>query len=70
MIVSLSKLPPQIFFWGNITLHTASLSAVMIPFVLAGTALGTMVFKRIPEKPFRWLVIVMTGIVIVRLIFF
>ena len=70
MIVNVTKLPLQVFFWGNITLNTALLSAAMIPFVLVGAILGAMVIKRIPEKPFRWLVIVMTAIAIVRLIFF
>jgi len=70
MIVNVTKLPLQIFFWGNITLRTALLSVAMIPFVLVGAVLGAIVIKHIPEKPFRWLVIVMTGVAIIRLIFF
>jgi len=65
-----TKLPLQIYFWGNITMQTALLSALMIPAVLVGAVLGAMVIKRIPEKPFRWLVIVMTAVAIVRLIFY
>ena len=67
MIINLIKLPLQIFFWGNITLQTTVLSALMIPAILLGAMLGVAVIKRIPEKPFRWLVIVMTGVAIVRL---
>ena len=70
MIINVTKLPLQIYFWGNITMQTALLSAVMIPAVLVGAVLGAMVIKRIPEKPFRWLVIVMTAVAIVRLIFY
>jgi uncharacterized membrane protein YfcA len=70
MIINVTKLPLQIYFWGNITMQTALLSAVMIPAVLVGAVLGAMVIKRIPEKPFRWLVIVMTAVAVVRLIFF
>ena len=67
MIINLIKLPLQIFFWGNITAQTALLSALMIPAVLAGAVLGAIVIKHIPEKPFRWLVILMTAVAIVRL---
>ena len=67
MIINVTKLPLQIYFWGNITMQTALLSAVMIPAVLVGAVLGAMVIKRIPEKPFRWLVIGMTSVAIVRL---
>jgi len=70
MIINVTKLPLQIYFWGNITMQTALLSALMIPAVLVGAVLGAMVIKRIPEKPFRWLVIVMTAVAIVRLIFY
>jgi uncharacterized membrane protein YfcA len=68
-LVNLIKLPLQIFFWGNISVHTALLSALMIPSVLVGAAIGVVVIRRIPEKPFRWLVIGMTAVAIVRLFF-
>ncbi len=68
-VINAIKLPLQIFFWGNITTQTALISALMIPAILIGAVLGVMVIKRIPEKPFRWLVIGMTAVAIVRLFF-
>ena len=68
-IINLIKLPLQIFFWQNITLHTGVLALMMLPAVLIGAVLGAMVIRRIPEKPFRWLVIVMTVLATVRLFF-
>lgn len=68
-IINLIKLPLQIFFWKNISIQTAVLDALMIPAVLAGAVLGAVVIKRIPEKPFRWLVIGMTAVACVRLFF-
>ena len=68
-IINLIKLPLQIFFWQNITLHTGVLALTMVPAVLIGAVLGAMVIRRIPEKPFRWLVIVMTVLATVRLFF-
>ena len=69
MIINLIKLPLQIFFWGNVTLQTAVISVVMIPAIFIGAVLGVAVIKRIPEKPFRWVVIGMTAVSIVRLFF-
>ncbi len=68
-IINLIKLPLQIFFWKNISLQTALLDVVMIPAILVGAVLGVIVIKRIPEKPFRWLVIAMTAVACVRLFF-
>lgn len=69
MIINLIKLPLQIFFWGNVTPQTALIGVVMIPAILIGAMLGVAVIKRIPEKPFRWVVIGMTAVSIIRLFF-
>lgn len=68
-IINVTKLPLQIFFWKNISVQTALLDVVMIPAILVGAVLGAIVVKRIPEKPFRWLVIAMTVIACIRLFF-
>ena len=68
-LINLIKLPLQVFFWGNVTAQTGLIGAVMIPAILAGAVLGALVVRRIPEKPFRWLVIGMTAIAVVRLFF-
>ena len=68
-LINLIKLPLQVFFWGNVTAQTGLIGAVMIPAILAGAVLGALVVRRIPEKPFRWLVIAMTAVAVVRLFF-
>ena len=68
-IINVTKLPLQIFFWKNISWQTALLDAAMIPAILVGAVLGAVVIKRIPEEPFRWLVIAMTAVACVRLFF-
>ena len=68
-IINLIKLPLQIFFWKNISLHTALIDAMMIPAILVGAVIGAVVIKRIPEKPFRWLIIAVTAIASLRLFF-
>ncbi|MEO8409781.1 MAG: sulfite exporter TauE/SafE family protein [Propionivibrio sp.] len=68
-IINWIKLPLQIFFWENITLHTALIDAMMIPAIVAGAVVGAIVVKRIPEKPFRWLIVAATAIACIRLFF-
>ncbi len=68
-LINLIKLPLQVFFWGNVTAQTGLIGAVMIPAILAGAVLGALVVRRIPENPFRWLVIGMTAVAVVRLFF-
>ena len=69
MIINLIKLPLQIVFWGNVTLQTGLIGVVMIPAIFVGAKLGVGVIKRIPEKPFRWVIIGMTAVSIIRLLF-
>jgi len=69
MIINLIKLPLQIFFWDNVTAQTALIGAVMAPVILIGAVLGVLVIKQLPEAPFRWLVIGMTVVAIIRLFF-
>lgn len=68
-LINLIKLPLQIFFWQNISLQTGLIGLAMIPAILVGAILGVLVVRRIPEKPFRWLVIGMTGVAAARLFF-
>lgn len=68
MIINLTKVPLQIFFWHNITLQTFSIVIVMIPAIILGAIAGIYVIKKIKEKPFRYMIILMTGIAAIRLI--
>ena len=68
LIINLLKMPLQIFFWHNITLQTALLAVGMIPAIALGAVLGIAVIKKIPEKPFRYMIIVMTALTAIKLI--
>ena len=68
MVVNLIKLPLQLFFWKNIGVETVLMGAAMIPAILVGAVIGALVIRRVPEKPFRWLVIGMTFVAVIRLI--
>lgn len=68
-IVNVTKLPLQVFIWHNITIQTFVLTGLMIPFIGIGAILGVFIIKRINEKVFRYLIIVMTAIVSLKLFF-
>jgi uncharacterized protein len=69
LVINLFKIPFHVFIWKTITLHTISLNLLMWPVILLGGVLGVRLVNIIPEKPFRWLVIVMTAVASLRLIF-
>ncbi len=69
LIVNALKMPIQVLLWRNITLSNAALAAMMIPAVALGAVLGALIVKKINEKLFRYLVIVMTSLAALRLFF-
>lgn len=67
-IVNLTKVPLQVLFWHNISLKTFGLTLTMVPAIAAGALLGAVIIKRVNEKQFRLLIIVMTAAAAVRLL--
>lgn len=68
-IINFLKVPLQVFVWHNIDFKSAVLTASMIPVITIGAVLGFWVIKKINEKFFRYLIIVMTTISAFRLLF-
>jgi len=69
MLVNLIKIPAHVFIWKTITLDTLLLDIALAPLILMGALLGIVVVKRIPEKPYRFLIIIMTALAALRLFF-
>jgi uncharacterized membrane protein YfcA len=67
-IVNILKLPLQIFVWHNITVKNLIVGISMIPLIIAGAVLGAFILKKINEKVFRYIVIVMTAFAAIRLL--
>lgn len=66
-IINLTKLPLQIFFWHNIHLDNLIFVGLgLIPIALGAFA-GFYFVKKINEKIFRYIVIIMTALACVRL---
>ncbi|MCM8711193.1 sulfite exporter TauE/SafE family protein [Clostridium sp. SYSU_GA19001] len=67
-LVNVTKVPMQIFVWHNITLKTVLLDLALIPAIAAGAVLGALVIRKLNEKNFKTLILIMTAIAAVRLL--
>ena len=59
-IINLSKFPLQVMVWKNIDLNTLAVDILVLPAIAAGAWFGIFIVKRIPEKTYKWFVIVIT----------
>jgi len=60
MIVNLLKLPIMIFLWKNITLEGFLFDLTLVPVILFGAVFGIFIVKKIPEKVFRKVIMILT----------
>ncbi len=60
LIVNLSKLPFQIFYWHNINQSTLIIDLFLIPMLIIGFFVGLKLTDKINEKNFRLMVIAFT----------
>jgi uncharacterized protein len=67
-IINFTKVPLQVFIWHNIGVKSLTIAACMIPAITIGAITGFIVLKKINEKYFRYLIILMTGIAALRLL--
>ena len=68
MIINLFKFPFHIFIWGTITWKSFLLDLTALPAIALGVFAGIQIVKFIPEKAFRYFVIVMTFVISLRLL--
>ncbi|MEG0773414.1 sulfite exporter TauE/SafE family protein [Clostridium sp.] len=66
-IINLSKVPLQILFWQNISFKTLGLTVIGVPIIALGAVFGAFILKKINEKVFRTLILVMTALAAIRL---
>lgn len=67
-IINLLKVPFQVFFWHNITPNTLLMNGMLIPVIAIGAILGAILIKKINEKVFHNVILVMTAIAAIRLL--
>jgi len=68
LIVNLCKIPIHVFVWKTITIQTFTLDLIAIPAILVGIFIGIRIVKLIPEKAFRYFVMIMTFLVSLKLL--
>lgn len=66
-LINSIKVPLQIFVWHNIGLQSLLITVIMIPVITLGAIIGFFVLKKINEKYFRYLIIVITALSAIRL---
>lgn len=62
LIINLTKIPLQIFFWHNIGWTSFAIDLMVLPAIALGAWVGLRVVGHIPEKVFKILVLSMTGV--------
>ncbi len=68
-IINLTKVPLQIIFWNDIPLNTFILTISMVPAIAIGAVVGVVIIKRLNEKLFHMLILVVTAIAAIKLLF-
>lgn len=60
LIINVIKVPFHVFSWHTITLQTLMVDIAGIPAILLGVFIGIKIVKIVPEKLYRYLIIVST----------
>jgi uncharacterized protein len=60
LVINWAKVPFHVFSWHTINLNTVWLSLVSLPVILLGAIIGIKLIQRIPERHYRWFIILMT----------
>ncbi len=68
MIVNILKLPLHAFFWKTINERSLGFGLLLVPAVFAGAFIGIRITRRIPEKPFKLLILAFSALAALRLI--
>lgn len=62
MTINLIKLPFHAFVWETITIDSLALNLLFLPAIGLGAFIGIKVIRLLPERAFRYFVILMTGV--------
>ena len=60
LIINYLRLPIQILLWKNITAQSLLFNVTMFPLVFAGGILGVFLVKKIPERLYRKIIMLLT----------
>jgi uncharacterized membrane protein YfcA len=60
LVLNWFKIPFHVFAWKTITWDSLLLNITTLPLIAFGAYLGVVIVKKIPEKAYRWFIIIMT----------
>jgi uncharacterized membrane protein YfcA len=69
MVLNWFKIPFHVFAWKTITWDSLLLNLSTLPLIALGAYVGVLIVKRIPEKAYRWFIILMTMVAAVFMMF-
>ncbi len=69
IILNIFKLPFHFFVWESITLSSLQMNFIMLPSVFLGSWAGKRIVSHIPEREFRFLVIIIIALSALMLLF-
>lgn len=69
LIVNLFKVPFHIIFWNTINFQIIFLGISSLPLIVIGAYLGIFFVKKIPEKPYRFFLIISVVLSALKLVF-
>ena len=67
LVINMIKLPVHVFVWHSVFMDSLIIDLILCPFVFVGVFVGLKIVKRIPERPFRFLIIGSTFLATVKL---
>ena len=68
LLINLLKVPFHVFSWHTITLQTLTVDIIALPAILLGVFIGIKTVKMIPEKVYRYFIIISTSLAALLLI--
>ncbi|MEQ9591439.1 MAG: sulfite exporter TauE/SafE family protein, partial [Cyclobacteriaceae bacterium] len=60
MVMNWFKVPFHVFVWDTINLNTVLFDLTTLPAIFLGGYLGIVIVRKIPERSYRWFIIIMT----------
>jgi uncharacterized membrane protein YfcA len=60
MVLNWFKVPFHLFIWKTISMNSLLLNISTLPLIALGAYLGVVIVRQIPEKAYRWFIIMMT----------
>ncbi|WP_438864139.1 sulfite exporter TauE/SafE family protein [Neptunicella sp.] len=68
LAINLFKVPFHVFSWHTIDWNSFALNLIGLPFIALGAWAGIVIVRNIPDKQYRWLILLMTAIAAVFMV--